>query len=66
MILWIRSWKPFGDSKRPLGDVWDMFLEGFGEYAWEMFGQFSGGFLYDFPEFPDIFSDKLSLTFSQK
>ena len=27
VILWIRSWKPFGDSKTPLGDVWDMFLE---------------------------------------
>ena len=34
VILWIRSWKPFGDSKRPLGDVWDMFLEVLGGLNW--------------------------------
>ena len=29
-IIWIRSWKPFWDSKRPLGNIREVFLEALG------------------------------------
>ena len=41
VILWIRSWKPFWDSKRPLGDLWEVLLEAFGGRfgdSWELLG----------------------------
>ena len=34
VILWIRSSKSFGDSKMPLGDVWDVILEAFAGRNW--------------------------------
>ena len=38
VVLVTRSWRPLGTFKRPLGDVWEVFLEAFGG----RFGDFWG------------------------